>query len=453
MKLTKRVAWSEGLLMLPQHLQQADRYHESLVDARLQAFDPLSWGVVQVELDEPALRQEGKLLLRRLVAVLPDGTPVAVGEGSPHPAPEARPVAERFPASQTALEVRVALPEERPGVSNYGAGADGVRYQVGTQSLPDLSVDDHAAEVALASPNLLVRFGGEDLDGLVSMPIAEIVRTDRGELAPSSTYVPPILRLSASPLLLARLRRLHEHMMVRYRALAESRRQTAQARVEFNAADVTRYLQLHAISGALPVVQYAAQVGDLGPRALFLLLLQMVGQLAPFDPDADVSQPFDFDYFDLRASFEPVLSLAERLLNVSDDEQFVACELTRHGADRFYGDLRDDRLAECKRFLLAVQSDRPRPEVVQAMVDRAKLASAADLDVVVQTNIGGLSLAENRRPPPQVPVKPDVVYFDLPAGDDEVYWKHVWADRDLVVWVPASLEPDKLRIRLLGLLD
>jgi len=41
MKGLQRVVWSEGMLVSPQHLQQADLYHERLLDCRLAATSPL----------------------------------------------------------------------------------------------------------------------------------------------------------------------------------------------------------------------------------------------------------------------------------------------------------------------------------------------------------------------------------------------------------------------------
>ena len=41
MKIPQRVVWSEGMFMNPQHLQQADLYHESLLLGRGWRHDAL----------------------------------------------------------------------------------------------------------------------------------------------------------------------------------------------------------------------------------------------------------------------------------------------------------------------------------------------------------------------------------------------------------------------------
>ena len=45
-----KVAWKEGLFLQPQHLQQADRYHEHLVNARTRLITPYPWGVGELVL-------------------------------------------------------------------------------------------------------------------------------------------------------------------------------------------------------------------------------------------------------------------------------------------------------------------------------------------------------------------------------------------------------------------
>jgi len=101
MKGLQRVVWSEGMLVSPQHLQQADLYHERLLDCRLAATSPLGWGVTAVEIDGGALAAD-QLVVNRFAGVLPDGLPLDFKAGDPE-APAARPIGASFPAALPAL--------------------------------------------------------------------------------------------------------------------------------------------------------------------------------------------------------------------------------------------------------------------------------------------------------------------------------------------------------------
>src|SRR5688572_14839562 len=99
MKVTDKVAWSEGVLLRPQHFQQFDRYHESLVAARLDAIDALNWGALHVELDERAL-QQGMVALNAFEGIMPDGTPVLLDAHGAQTAPKQRPLEPHLPPAQ-----------------------------------------------------------------------------------------------------------------------------------------------------------------------------------------------------------------------------------------------------------------------------------------------------------------------------------------------------------------
>jgi type VI secretion system protein ImpJ len=119
MNVPHRVVWSEGLLVSPQHLQQADLYHERLLDVRLAALTPQTWGILSLELDLGAL-QADQFRMSRFVGILPDGLHLGFEAGDAE-APAARPIGAHFPPAQPVLEVFLAVPKERDGVPSVAA--------------------------------------------------------------------------------------------------------------------------------------------------------------------------------------------------------------------------------------------------------------------------------------------------------------------------------------------
>ncbi|MDB4985297.1 MAG: hypothetical protein JWN04_475 [Myxococcaceae bacterium] len=448
-RVSDKVAWSEGVLLLPQHFQQLDRYHESLLAARLDAISPLNWGVLDVALDARAL-QQGIAALLHFEGILPDGTPLLLG-GQAARLPKQRPIQGHFPSAQRSLLLYLVLPNERARVNNYAANGEPLRYSVQPAKVFDTSRDDREADVSCAVPNVSLVFGDENLDGLTALPIASIVRDARGEYSTSDSYIPPCLRIGASGVISTRLDGLLRAMIGRHRVLSEGRRLTGEGRVEFNAADITSYLQLNALNSMLPKMHYLARTKDVSPSTAFLLLSELAGQLATFAPEADMTEPLDFDFGDLETSFRTLFDLNERLLAASDTERFVSCTLKPGDHSRLYGELHDVRLDRCVRYLLSVESSLPRPQVVEEFVRRAKVASHGDMDFVLNKNIGGISVVESHRPPTELPMRPGVVYFDINNAGHDVYWKHVLKDRNVVVWLPPLLEPSQTVVKLIGL--
>jgi type VI secretion system protein ImpJ len=451
MKPKQKVAWSEGILMLPQHFQQTDRYHESLLASRLDAIDPLNWGVVSVQIDEHLLSQ-GSVGLKHFEGVLPDGMALCIADNWTQAKLDPRTVKGHFSPAQPALEVFIAVPQERVGVNNYSTENEPLRFEMVSREVFDAADDDQSTKINLAAPMPVLLFGDESRDAHTALKVAEIVRNDQGELAVSDSYIPPCLQIRASPTIKTNLEKLLGLAVSRHRRLMETRRLVGEGRVEFNAADVTRFLQIHALNGSLPVIHYLIESADLSPRSVFLLLSQLAGQLATFSSDVDMTQPMSFDYHNLRGTFVPLFDRIERLLQTTDTEQYVVCNLKphRHG---HIGELQDPRLPDCRNYLFAVQSSLPRPQVVDEFIHKAKIASYADIDIVTAQAISGVPIKENSSPPPQIPTKPGIVYFDVIVGKDHIYWKHVWQDRNVEVRMPSSFDFEKTKIQLFGILE
>src|SRR5208283_1618459 len=147
MRVPHRVVWSEGMLISPQHLQQADLYHERMLDQRLAALAPQPWGILSLELDQGALAAE-ELRVSRFVGILPDGLYLGFTSGDPE-APAARSIGAHFPPALAALDVFLAVPKERDGVPSIAAEVAGgsqpapavqrTRFRAATRSVGDMT--------------------------------------------------------------------------------------------------------------------------------------------------------------------------------------------------------------------------------------------------------------------------------------------------------------------------
>src|SRR6185503_3355778 len=158
------------MFLTPHHFQQADRYYEHLISRRLRAVRALGLGVCRLALNTDALAN-GELVLSKCAAILPDG--LAVDTPDLDPLPPARPIEGFFDAKRNSLRVL---------------------------------------------------FEGEPLDDYTTLKIAELTRTAAGKFVASDTYVPPCLFLSASPQLVAYLRRILEMISAKSSDLASQRR-------------------------------------------------------------------------------------------------------------------------------------------------------------------------------------------------------------------------------------
>ena len=137
-----RVAWSEGMLLRPQHFQQQDRflYHA----ARLRHFhlEPYGYGVSELELDEQQLGL-GQLGVVSVSGVFPDGMPFSLNDNDG--------LILEVPADARDEVVYLALPSERQSGTNIAGEGEGAvaRFVIRDAPLSDEALAEHEPETVV----------------------------------------------------------------------------------------------------------------------------------------------------------------------------------------------------------------------------------------------------------------------------------------------------------------
>lgn len=435
--------------MAPQHLQQQDLYHERLLSDRLDALSPFNWGVIRVELDKKALAA-GQVQLAFFDAVMPDGVVLSL-QAQHAELPGARVIGEHFPHTLRRLDVYIGLPEEREGVDNFADDDSAqVRYRLSKRTVHDLAGSGSTAEVAFARRRPVLLLGNESRAGLVCFKAIEIVRDDTGSFVVSEPYIPPSLRVDASPFLLAALRRLLAAMVTRHKALSEARRQVSASSVEFGAKDVTRFLLLSTINAYIPVLTHVVDSGHTSPNQCYLMLCQLAGQLTTFSVELSPTDLPRFVYTDLRATFEELFARLIALLQATVDDHYVAIPL-QSGTDGMYvASPQEDHFWGCQRFLIAIKTDLPEQPTATQLPRLSKMASQSEINGILSAATPGAPVEVTYRPPPEIPVKAGLVYFTV--ATDNAYWRSIVSERSVALYLPALFNPSTTSVQLLGVL-
>lgn len=449
MKTPMRVVWSEGLLMSPQHMQQMDLYHERLIGSRLDALEPLNWGVMKADIDRRAL-ESGQVRLQELRCVMPDGLVIRCESGDPE-LPPSRPVEGHFPHTQSVLEVYVGVPRERDGVANYAEERQGARtrFVIATKNVPDLTGEGSALEIGFAQRNLHILFGDEPKDDFDTIKLAEVTRDASGSLAVNEPYIPPILQIEASPFIVAGMRRVLRLMATRRRSLAEAQRERGDATVEYNAGDITRFLLLNAVNTYLPVMTHLVDMPEVPPRTAYIWMVTLAGQLATFSSEFDPASLPKFNYTDLRSTFEPLFARITDLLQATVKEHYVSMTLDGREDGMYLGQLTDDRIIGCSQYLIGIRSSVNEKEVANTLPRLSKMASWGDINSILSAATPGAAVEVTYRPPPEIPVKAGVVYFNVSI--DNNYWRNIATDRQVAVYLPRPFDPATTKIELMGI--
>jgi len=442
--MSHKLVWTEGLFVTQHHFQRLDRYHERLLADRMRLAMAYDWGVTDLQIDERALAA-GQLRISRLTAVMPGGGVLGAGDGQADAIPP-RPFDSEFTPQMPSLDVHIAIPQEidgMPAVALEPAIAAITRYSRTQETLPDVNTGTSPQPIDVARPNVRILFGDERRDGFDTIRIAQLVRSPSGTVVLKDTYVPPVLRIAASPYLVRGFRNLLTAMTSRQRALADSRRQRKAGAVEFDAGDLSKLWLLSTLNAFIPTIAHIVDSPAIHPEQAYLTLGQLIGQLCTVAADADPTSIPKFVYTDLGAVFEPMFARASALIGSAIQERCVEIPLTRRQDGVYIGQASGPDIMRSD-FFVAVSTTLPDQQVRDRLPRLMKIASSNQIGAIMHSAVTGAPVELEYRPPSALPIQPGLLWFRL--GRAPEFWADIVATGTFALYHP--FDPSSMNLAL-----
>lgn len=433
----QKVLWNEGMLLGPHHLQQWDRYHQTVLRESLRSIQPFGWGVSELVVDTEALAS-GNLVVNRCVGLLPDGLAISLPDwDSPPPSRQIEPA---FDAQRERLGVYLGAPTDQPGTllcSPDGVG-DGrpTRYRNQQVNVQDQTMRGNPRQITAAVKNLKLLFDSDQLDGNVTLKIGELVRTATGGYALAEGFAPACLSIGASTCLMTILRRVVENLSTKATELASQRRQRAHGLSEFTISESANFWYLHTLNSALPGLLHCYNNPTVHPEQLYLHLGHLAGQLYTF---SDIGEPKDlpvYQHDDPTTTFTLLEQKVRSLLETVIPSRCVPIPLTRRDDGCYVGRITDERLLQTAEFYLALSSNVPQEKLISEAPLKAKIGSADRVDRLVAQALRGVAIKYLAAPPSEIPVRSGKIYFQLERSGD--HWEAVRGTQSLAIYVPPE---------------
>jgi type VI secretion system protein ImpJ len=442
MSLFAKVAWKDGMFLLPQHFQQAERSLEAALRTQVLGPAPLGWGVLELALNTTAIA-EGRLEIERCRAILPDGTAVDIpGTDLPPPA-----VTLRAGPAEQAIAVYLTLPAKRartPLVTSTSERVE-VRFVERSLTVPDDLDPEQHQTIDIATKNLRLGLGSAALEGVVALQLAEVTRGADGAWTLRSDYVAPTPLLTAAPGLQHKVQQLLARVRAKVDELAAKRRQAGEA-LAFDAATLTQFWLLHALQQQLPVVRHQLGCSATHPAQLYAELLRLAGGLLVFSPDASPDFPV-YQHDAIGACYAALLLRIQELLGIVVRERYTVIRLTQNRSV-WDGRIDDAALLERGEFYLVATGDVPRQEF-ERLPGACKVAESGRVESLARTANPGLRLESVPRPREPIPVRKDAQYFRL--FSEGPLWEEVRKSGQIGLFVPRA--PEGLTLELVALRD
>ncbi|TBW36595.1 type VI secretion system baseplate subunit TssK [Siculibacillus lacustris] len=399
-----KVLWSEGLFLKPQHLQQSERYHERLVEARVGRITPYPWGFAALEVDRD-LAQQSRFGLRRAAGVMPDGVPFDLPADAPLPEPVDVPEA----AAKQIVWLTLPLAAVNTREVAYRDVEGGSRWFVGSEVFIDSSADLRLEEeIDIAHPRFALEVRKTPKPGFVNLGIARILEVRDRTVVLDDKFVPPLLVCAAHPTVDGWIDRVIGWVDTKLEELARY------------AADPTAggglqsidYLMLQLLNRSIPVLKHMRGSGYVHPERLYEELLRLSGELATFaSRERRVRDYAPYDHDDLENVFAPLLRDIQDYLSARLGRRAIRLEIVERAANAFISVIRDRSLFRNATFVLEVSAARPLGDIQQQFPQLFKIGPNTKMNEIVHTHLPGVPLVHLPTPPSQIRAITDHVYF------------------------------------------
>lgn len=438
-----KVAWKEGLFLQPQHLQQADRYLENLVNARTGLITPYPWGLSEMRIDRD-LSQQGQLGLRACSGIFPDGTPFDAPAGGPLPKPV--PV----PEDAAGLMVWLTLPNPEPGGRDVGTGegAEATRFRVEPETVADNASAGRIEQmIEVAVPRLELSIRKSPKPGYQCIPLARIHEVRDGIVSFDDTVPPSGLTLDVHAAFQGYLSRVVGWMEGKLQTLARYASDPSSG----GGMQATDYLMLMVLNRELPVLRHFTSSRAVHPERLYEKLISLAGELSTFDQGERLAPEYPaYDHDDPKATFGPVVQDIQRLL-ARDVGRAVRLKLDEVRPNSFAAIVNDRSLFASATFVMEVGANLQLTQIQQQFPQLAKVGPSTRMKEIINNNLPGVGLVHLPNPPRQIRVVASKVYFMFDKTTD--LWREFsvapaigmhfagnWPDLKLELWaIPDSL--------------
>lgn len=406
MTSSRRVAWSEGMFLRPQHFQQQERFLETLVERRAMPLRPHAWGITELQLNEDLLAV-GKFGLRKLSVVMPDGTVVNAPADCDLPPPI------DVPNDTRSAIVYVSVPPRQPGAAEMSRSAEAAatRFLVSEEeAIDNFAVSRNAEGIDTAQPNLRLAVTREQTDGRILAGVARITERRDQLVVLDRTYIPSSLTLEAH----ADLAGIVDDIGGRAIARAEELSKRAVAKIEAGTESLTSFLLLQALNRWTPLFAHLKSCDGQHPEHLFAFLLEVAGEMSTFTTDK--RRPPDFpvyDHLDLRRCFQPVIDFLVSAFATEFAHLAIQLDLESKRAGAYICPIRDRNLFRTASLFLAVSARTPPAEIAKSFPSQMKIGDVTKMPEIVRAATAGVPIRHVTNLPPQLRTYHELTYFQL----------------------------------------
>lgn len=409
----KRVVWSEGMMLQPQHFQQQSRYHESQLRNSIALCRPHYWGISSIEIDKSHLKN-GKLCLSSAEGILPDGSHFKFPDIDNVPA--AIDINEDLLNSTIYLAVSI---RRHGNTETFRDNSTQSRYDIAEHEARDVSGTSSTQQaIEVSGFSFSLRSDKDDNNEFSCIPVAFIEDVSlSGSITLKESFIAPSLNIKNNAHISGFVSELVKLAKHRISALAARVSVAGKA----TTTEVTDFLMLQTLNRHYPQLINLDRSEQLSPYDLYIRFIELIGDMSTFiKTDKLVPDLPHYQHNNLTEIFSFLIDELRQVFSVVLEQNSINIPLHEKKYGISIGTISDKTLFTSASFILAVTADITTEEIRQYFPPQVKIGAVEQIKELVNVQLPGIQLNNLAVAPREIPYQRNYVYFELiPNGD---YW-------------------------------
>ncbi|GAA6171788.1 type VI secretion system baseplate subunit TssK [Colwellia sp. KU-HH00111] len=400
------IAWTEGMFLCPQHMQQQERYLQFQHSTINTKVNPLRWGVFNFEIDRSVLSL-GQFRLNSIDCLFQDSTVAILPEQNPLPEPI------NIPSGTLDQVIYLVIPINKSTGLNISNGDTEqiTRYHFHDHNIIDTSVGSDATEVLqVGKLQCQLKLQSEDRAGYVSIGIARVIEvSDEGLVSLDKKFIPPCLAINN----ISGLTRVTREIigMINQRADAIAARLS---QAQGSSSSISDFLMLQLLNKYQPIFEHYGLLSGTHPETLYNTIIMFSGELATFSaPDKRSPTFLKYQHDNLTNIFNSLLINVTQNLSSVLEQTAIELPLEKSKYGIYFTSIHDKHSLESADFILAVKAAIPSEELRQRLPAQIKIGSVEGISELVNNQLPGIAVTALPVAPRQVPYHSGYHYFQL----------------------------------------
>ncbi|OGP61582.1 MAG: type VI secretion system-associated protein [Deltaproteobacteria bacterium RBG_13_47_9] len=441
MAIKGEIHWCEGLFLQPHHLQIMQRNMLDKFARQSRLFWSHPYGVIEAKVSDDQL-ENMRVSFDQLRVIMPSGLEVNVPENT-HLA--SLDIKEAFASTSRALTISLGVPVWYPSRGNVIERGDDQDWRAKrTYGVTDIEQSDentgeNPQSVQIRQINARLLLENDDPSDLEVLPLLRIVRATGEEVGSprrDPAYIPPCFIVSGSSVLRELLQDLTSQV------LASRNEMVAQINRGGFSIENMRGVQFEQMLRLRTLNRFSAQLASLmkipskvTPFHLYLILRQLLAELAALRPDRDQFEVVDYDHDNLAVSFNELSTRIRGLLKGLVQAKFMKIPLTMNQEQKiFVATLTEEALSLPNEYFLAIRTKQNPSELAKLVSDRDRFKMMPQS--LSNQRVFGVQLVQELYPPVELPAQVGLHYFRIMRDESARLWELIKQEKAIAVRWP-----------------